>query len=1111
MATTATGTPTSTFTHPKVLIIYLNEGSKRIAQLLYYALEEYIGQGFAFIAEKDEEETVSYNHIIDTLSDGQLRTVLLIAQDGLAPSIGISTDLAALERASNKVARVGGPVIVRLVNFMTQEKSTRDGLKELERDLFTRFPQTTREPEINISLTRWADYFQSLLNEFQGGFYPLDKSPEENFGIAGILIRRAALKKWKKLDLNNCGLREIPPAVFDLAGLESLIVNVEGFHSNLANGITFIPAEIGKLAPSLKTFECEGSRQAKGILRNIDPIGQLTELIELNLTSNAIESIEPLAKLTKLKQLWLSINTFRDISVLKYLDQLEVLGIAACGITDIRVLQGLKKLRFCYLQNNSLVDISPLLFFIKNGAKIVLDPSNLSGNISDEFAFVLFGNPINTPPIEVIMQGNDNIIKYFNQLKAAKPLEVSNINYLKLVLAGNSTVGKTYLSTYLQTGQVPEGDNKSTHVLNIVDWKPAFLQNTQDSETHIKIFDFGGQDYYHDTHNLFYSGNTAYVLMWDTPSNCLQEVYIDNKYNHDNFFIEYWLEAIRSFTRPRETAIPIANIDNLNNTERKEQKFDSPILLLQNKIDIAQSRVDQQHLTSRYNNIWGFYDMALKGKKRLGSFNELLEDFFNALSTTGRRLFKYQQFLLEQFQQDRAFQILSLTEFHELCNDLLQKSTYHNQIDVSEAEVIMNIMHNIGFAYSYKIEPAEAQIILNLAQFNQYIQDVMTIAQNNQGRIATNGDELKDIPNGIIDLLIYKKSLIRINDNELVAPNFLPLKPDTNIAIMLDAFAPAVIRYKYHSYFHKSIVLEFFNRYINEVESDAPNNLIRYNFWKNGMVLYRESSPGQGKEWVLIEFRKALNEERYRSSDTAEVERMKAEYRYDFGQIEIRPITGFVKTPFIAEIEKEFDALNQNWNTIKEVTIDGINYFDVAGFLQKKKEDKEHVFVSKGKKYSLSSFKDFIKLEKIPKKVFISYSSHDREHLINFVNHLISLKREELIEPWDDRQLVPGESWDEAIIEELDKADIVILLLTVNFLNSTYIWQKELEQALKKGKKIIPVYVDYCTWELEGKINNIQGLKVHLSDTEKVPVLKFPNHHEGWVQVINQIRAIISI
>jgi internalin A len=1109
MAITSTVAQTITFTNPKVLVIYLNERSKRIAQILYYALEEYIGEGFAFISEKDEAASLSYDNVISTLANGQLRAVLLITLDGERPEQRISEDLAKLQEASNNVTRVGGPIIVRLINFKARERSTRDGLLGIEKDIFSRFPQATREPQTTIHLSEWSAYCVKLLSEFQGGFFTTDTAAEENFGMAGLLIRRATHSKWKKLDLTLCGLHQIPPAVFDLSGLEVLDVSNGSYDETIDNRIAEISDDIGKLASSLIRFYCSGQLFSKNSLTDISALAQLTELTELELDYNNVAEIDALNKLTKLKRLNLFANPIEDISVLKYMKELEELNLGACKVEDIRVLQGLKKLRYSNLRGNKITDISPLLFFVKNKAKISLDTGSRP---APGFEFLLANNPIHTPPIEVIGQGNDAILKYFEQLNKANPLEVSNVNYLKLVLAGNSTVGKTYLSTYLQTGQVPEGDNKSTHVLNIVDWKPDFLQSTKDAETHIKIFDFGGQDYYHDTHNLFYSGNTAYVLMWDTPSNYLQEIYIDGKYNHDNFFIEYWLEAIRSFTKPRETStLPIANIDNLNITERKDPKLDSPILLLQNKIDISQSRVDQQRLTSRYNNIWGFYDIALKGKKRLGSFNELLEDFFNAISTTGRRLFKYQQFLLEEFQKDREFQILSLTNFHVLCNNLLDKSTYDNQIDLSEAEVIMNIMHNIGFAYSFKIPPAEAQIILNLAQFNQYIQDVMTIAKDNQGRIAIGGDSLTKIPGAIIDLLVHKKSLIRISDNELVAPNFLPLKPDTNIAIMLDAFAPAIIRYKYHSYFHKSIVLEFFNRYINEVESDSPNNLIRYNFWKNGMVLYRESATGQGKEWVLIEFKKELNEERYRASDKTEIDRMRAEYKYDFGQIEIRPITGFKKTPFIEEIEKQFDELNQHWNTIKEVTIDGINYFDVANFLQKKKEEKEHVFVCKGKKYSLSSFKDFIKLEKIPRKVFVSYSSLDRVHLINFINHLISLKREELIEPWDDRQLVPGESWDEAIIEELDKAEIVILLLTVNFLNSTYIWQKELEQALKKGKKIIPIYVDYCTWELEGKINNIQGLKVNLGPTEKVPVLKFPNHHEGWVQVINQIRAIISI
>lgn len=101
--------------------------------------------------------------------------------------------------------------------------------------------------------------------------------------------------------------------------------------------------------------------------------------------------------------------------------------------------------------------------------------------------------------------------------------------------------------------------------------------------------------------------------------------------------------------------------------------------------------------------------------------------------------------------------------------------------------------------------------------------------------------------------------------------------------------------------------------------------------------------------------------------------------------------------------------------------------------------------------------------------IFISYS-HADEHLKNeLVKHLEPLKRLKLIEAWHDRKLKPGDNIDTEVAASLEKSDIALLLVSVDFINSKYCYDIELEKALElnaKGKiAVIPVIVRSCLWQ----------------------------------------------
>jgi hypothetical protein len=104
-----------------------------------------------------------------------------------------------------------------------------------------------------------------------------------------------------------------------------------------------------------------------------------------------------------------------------------------------------------------------------------------------------------------------------------------------------------------------------------------------------------------------------------------------------------------------------------------------------------------------------------------------------------------------------------------------------------------------------------------------------------------------------------------------------------------------------------------------------------------------------------------------------------------------------------------------------------------------------------------------------PLHVFISYSHHDQAMKEELVKHLSPLKRLNLIADWHDRRIEPGDKWDQVISENLKKADIVILLVSIDFINSRYCYDvemdKALDQAADRDTVIIPVIARRCLWK----------------------------------------------
>ena len=145
-------------------------------------------------------------------------------------------------------------------------------------------------------------------------------------------------------------------------------------------------------------------------------------------------------------------------------------------------------------------------------------------------------------------------------------------------------------------------------------------------------------------------------------------------------------------------------------------------------------------------------------------------------------------------------------------------------------------------------------------------------------------------------------------------------------------------------------------------------------------------------------------------------------------------------------------------------------------------------------------------------KIFISYSHKDNLpgnlYIEEFKKHIAPLKNNGLIEEWYDGKILLGEYYQNKIDNNLGDADIICLLISVNFLSSgSCIAEKKkaFELMKKKGIPVIPIILSPCGWKDDKDISKPLALP-----TDGIPVLKFDDRDTAWQDVYNELKKIIE-
>ena len=111
-------------------------------------------------------------------------------------------------------------------------------------------------------------------------------------------------------------------------------------------------------------------------------------------------------------------------------------------------------------------------------------------------------------------------------------------------------------------------------------------------------------------------------------------------------------------------------------------------------------------------------------------------------------------------------------------------------------------------------------------------------------------------------------------------------------------------------------------------------------------------------------------------------------------------------------------------------------------------------------------------------EVFFSYAHEDEKLRDRLETHLSILKRSDVISAWHDRQIGAGKEWAGEISEHLDRAQIILLLVSADFLDSDYCYDMEMKRAFKRHKnkeaRVIPIILKPVDWQ-DAPFNKLQA------------------------------------
>ena len=205
------------------------------------------------------------------------------------------------------------------------------------------------------------------------------------------------------------------------------------------------------------------------------------------------------------------------------------------------------------------------------------------------------------------------------------------------------------------------------------------------------------------------------------------------------------------------------------------------------------------------------------------------------------------------------------------------------------------------------------------------------------------------------------------------------------------------------------------------------------------------------------------------------------------------------KMPILKEGTKDPDSIGFAFETVAAMLALKLDSSDV---LIKNRDS----FVATARRGSIKRNFDKSKRDNQGVQVFFSYSYRDEILRDELAKHLKLLERQGIIQSWYDRQIEAGAEWVSQIDAHLEEANIILLLVSADFLASDYAYDLELKRALERDAageaRVIPILLRPVDWK-SSPFSQLQAFPKNGK-----PVTTWINRDEAFADVTRDIRLV---
>jgi internalin A len=731
-------------------------------------------------------------------------------------------------------------------------------------------------------------------------------------------------------------------------------------------------------------------------------IGRLHNLWYLDLDHNELTSLpESFAELKRLKFLHMDSNRFKELPEwFGELISLENLYVRKNQLTTIPdSLARLKNLDMLNLSGNRLTSLPESLRELKSLRELFLH-ENPGLGIPPE---ILGPTWVEVRSAEKPADPQAILAFYFGKQKqTAKPL-----NEVKLLLVGHGRVGKTSLSKALRG---MEHDDREPETPGIERHKLGLQSGNSTITTH--IWDFGGQEFLHQTHQFFFSERSIYlVVLSGRQGRPMQEA-------------EYWLRLIRTYGAG------------------------SPVIVALNQIKAHPFTVDEHFLKENYPEVQAVVKTDCDPRYGIEQLRKLLTEVAWKMPSVRQKI-DPTWIRVRTRLEDMGESFVTFAHYQQICAA--------EGVKESESQKILaTILNYLGIALNYRDDPRLRET--SVLKPRWLVDGIYTILRWLH-KHETNGQmKLDDFPKALRSKKEYPTTmhpflLALMEKFELCFP--VEGKDAYLVPGLLDANQPGElkefiagdarrIQFWYEDVRPPGLLPRFIVR-SHTLSENQPR-------WLRGVVLARGSARAlvrgdhEGRLTDVFAIGEVVEDRIWLT------ELILSEMRALNDKLPVRTLvfSGGAWT----DLEVLRADAQKNGASRTERGVDGRTVtVDVQQTLREVETPEASTPATD------------------PLSLFVCYSRKDERFVRQLIPGLKVLARRGYIVPWRDTDLIPGEDWDETIKQRLLDAHIILFMVSREFLASDYITAHErpmaMELAKQKKSVIVPILLSDCLWKGE--------------------------------------------